>query len=79
MNQESEFPFDRARRVTPEENQKFRAAISEQFGLNLKQWDRLVSDADAAALKAEFAQEDMIFAQTMLPEYSSNLQQEDYA
>jgi hypothetical protein len=33
MNQESEFPFDRARRVTPEENQTFRAAISEQFGL----------------------------------------------
>jgi uncharacterized protein (DUF4415 family) len=40
MNQESEFPFDRARRVTPEENQKFRAAISEQFGLNLKKRGR---------------------------------------
>jgi hypothetical protein len=44
MNQESEFPFDgqrpvedhRARRVTPEENQKFRAAISAQFGVELK-------------------------------------------
>jgi hypothetical protein len=47
--------------------------------LNLKQWDCLVSDADAAALKAEFAQEDIIFAETMLPEYSWNLQQEDYA
>ncbi|WP_309741740.1 hypothetical protein [Chamaesiphon sp. OTE_20_metabat_361] len=44
-----------------------------------QQWDRLVSDADAAALKAEFAQEDIIFAETILPEYSSNLQQEDYA
>jgi hypothetical protein len=43
-----------------------------------QQWDRL-SDADAAALKAEFAQEDIIFAETILPEYSSNLQQEDYA
>jgi hypothetical protein len=43
-----------------------------------QQWDR-ISDADAAALKAEFAQEDIIFAKTILPEYSSNLQQEDYA
>jgi hypothetical protein len=79
MNQDSEFPFDRTRRVTLEENQKFRTAISEQFGLNLKQWDRLVSDADAAALEAEFAQEDTIFDEIILPEYSSNLQQEDYA
>jgi hypothetical protein len=44
-----------------------------------RQWDRLVSEADVAALKAEFAQEDIIFAETILPEYSSNLQQEDYA
>jgi hypothetical protein len=43
-----------------------------------QEWDQ-VSAADAAALKAEFAQEDMIFAETILPEYSSNLQQEDYA
>jgi hypothetical protein len=43
-----------------------------------QQWDQ-ISDADAAVLKAEFAQEDMIFAETVLPEYSSNLQQEDYA
>jgi hypothetical protein len=28
MSQESEFPFDRARRVTPEENQKFSDAIA---------------------------------------------------
>jgi hypothetical protein len=48
MNQEPEFPFDhlrrkrsyRARRVTPAENQKFRAAISEQFGLDLKKRGR---------------------------------------
>jgi uncharacterized protein (DUF4415 family) len=32
MSQESEFPFERARRVTPEENQKFREAIASQFG-----------------------------------------------
>jgi hypothetical protein len=43
-----------------------------------QQWDR-ISDTDAAALKAEFAQEDTIFAETILPEYSLNLQQEDYA
>jgi hypothetical protein len=36
MNQESEFPFARARRVTPAENQAFRAAISVQFGIDLK-------------------------------------------
>jgi predicted DNA binding CopG/RHH family protein len=40
MSQKPEFPFDRARRVTPEENQKFRAAISEQFGLELKKRGR---------------------------------------
>jgi hypothetical protein len=44
-----------------------------------QQWDRLVSNAEAAALKAEFTQEDIIFTETILPEYSSNLQQEDYA
>jgi uncharacterized protein (DUF4415 family) len=36
MKKKSEFPFDRARQVTPEENQKFREAISEQFGINLR-------------------------------------------
>jgi hypothetical protein len=41
-------------------------------------WDR-ISDIDAAALRAEFAGEDMIFAETLLPDYSSNLQQEDCA
>ncbi|WP_238360848.1 hypothetical protein [Iningainema tapete] len=34
MSQESEFPFDRARRVTPQENQKFRVAIAlMKFGM----------------------------------------------
>ena len=32
MNPESEFPFDRARRVTPEEHQQFKAALKAQFG-----------------------------------------------
>ena len=40
MKKESEFPFERARRVTPEENQKFRAAISEQFGIELRKRGR---------------------------------------
>lgn len=59
---------------TPAQNSK----ITDRTA-RFQQWDRLVSDADAATLKAEFAQEDMIFAETILPEYSSNLQQEDYA
>jgi uncharacterized protein (DUF4415 family) len=46
MNQESEFPFKRARRVTPEENQKFRAAISEQFGVDLKKRGRPAKEED---------------------------------
>ena len=36
MKKVSEFPFERARQVTPEESQKFRAAISEQFGIELR-------------------------------------------
>jgi uncharacterized protein (DUF4415 family) len=44
MQKESEFPFDRAQRVTPEENQKFREAISEQFGTTLKKRGRPAKD-----------------------------------
>lgn len=40
MSQEYEFPFERARRVTPEENQKFRAAITDQLGITLKKRGR---------------------------------------
>jgi hypothetical protein len=50
---------------TPSQNNK-PTNRSAQF----QQWDR-ISDTDAAALKAEFAQEDIIFAETILPEYSS--------
>jgi uncharacterized protein (DUF4415 family) len=46
MNQESEFPFKRARRVTSEENKKFRAAISEQFGVDLKKRGRPAKEED---------------------------------
>ncbi|MDJ0731751.1 MAG: hypothetical protein QNJ33_17360 [Crocosphaera sp.] len=37
MNKKTEFPFNKARRVTPEENQKFRQAISEQFGIKFRE------------------------------------------
>jgi uncharacterized protein (DUF4415 family) len=40
MSQEPEFPFERARRVTPEESQVFRAAIADQFGVNLRKRGR---------------------------------------
>jgi uncharacterized protein (DUF4415 family) len=40
MSQESEFPFDRARRVTPAESEEFRAAIADQFGMKLRKRGR---------------------------------------
>ena len=46
MKKESEFPFERARRVTPEESQKFREAISEQFGTKLKKRGRPAKNED---------------------------------
>ena len=46
MKKKSEFPFERARRVTPEESQKFREAISEQFGIKLKKRGRPVKNED---------------------------------
>ena len=36
MNLESEFPFNRARRVTPEEHQRFKAALKAQFESKLQ-------------------------------------------
>ena len=46
MNKESEFPFERARRVTPEEHQKFRQAISEQFGIKFRERKIMKEDED---------------------------------
>jgi hypothetical protein len=43
-----------------------------------QQWDQ-ISDDDAAALKAEFAEEDTNFAEAILPEYFLNLEREDCA
>jgi hypothetical protein len=41
-----------------------------------QQWDA-ISDEEAAALKAEFSQEDLAFAETALADYLPLLQQED--
>lgn len=46
MKQESNFPFERARRVTPEENQKFREAISEQFGVRLRKRENPIASEE---------------------------------
>jgi uncharacterized protein (DUF4415 family) len=46
MKKESEFPFDRAKRVTPEKNQQFREAIAEQFGIKLRKRGRPVKNED---------------------------------
>jgi uncharacterized protein (DUF4415 family) len=46
MKKESEFPFERARRVTPEESQEFREAISEQFGVKLRKRGRPAKNED---------------------------------
>ena len=44
MNENIEFPFERARRVTPEENLHFRKALQEQFGKQLRERKPLEKD-----------------------------------
>ncbi|WP_309741666.1 MULTISPECIES: hypothetical protein [unclassified Chamaesiphon] len=44
MNQESEFPFERARRVKPVENQEFGAVLVKQFRIDLKKRNRPVKE-----------------------------------
>jgi uncharacterized protein (DUF4415 family) len=46
MSQEPEFPFERARRVTTEESQKFRDAIADQFGITLRKRGRPAKDEE---------------------------------
>jgi uncharacterized protein (DUF4415 family) len=46
MSQETEFPFERARRVTTEESQKFRDAIVDQFGITLRKRGRPAKDEE---------------------------------
>ncbi|BDI16379.1 hypothetical protein ANSO36C_21810 [Nostoc cf. commune SO-36] len=51
-------------------------AISLQKKKLTQHWDA-ISDVDAAALKTEFANEDLTFAESVLTDYLSQLQQED--
>jgi hypothetical protein len=51
-------------------------AISLQKKKLTQHWDA-ISDVEAAALKAEFADEDLAFAESVLIDYLSQLQQED--
>lgn len=46
MSQKSEFPFERARRVTPEESKKFRNAISNQFQITLRERNRSTQEEE---------------------------------
>ena len=46
MNKKSEFHFNKARRVTIEENKKFRQAIYEQFGIKFRERKRIKQDED---------------------------------
>lgn len=50
MKKESDFPFEKARRVTPEENQKFRQAISQQFGIKLRNRDLPAQNDDVSTI-----------------------------
>ncbi|MCY7323858.1 MAG: hypothetical protein LH660_19160 [Phormidesmis sp. CAN_BIN36] len=49
-----------------------------QRSSQFQQWDQ-ISDAEAATLKAEFTQEDVALAETLLPDHFANLQQQDCA
>ena len=44
MKKESEFPFEKARRVTQEENEKFKEAIATQFNVKLRKRGRPAKD-----------------------------------
>lgn len=65
----------RALSVTERKLLDSQLATSRQ-SLQFQQWDQ-ISDAEAAALKAEFAQEDAALAETLLPDHFAILQQQD--
>jgi uncharacterized protein (DUF4415 family) len=46
MKKEFEFPFDKARKVTPEENEKFTEALTKQFGIKLRKRGRPAKDEE---------------------------------
>ncbi|MFM7278699.1 MAG: hypothetical protein ACKO1I_13825 [Microcystis aeruginosa] len=47
-----------------------------QKNSRFQKWDN-ISDAEAQSLQNEFAQEDISFAESILPDYLSHLEQED--
>jgi uncharacterized protein (DUF4415 family) len=46
MKKKSEFPFERAKRVNPEETKLFREALSKQFCKTLRQRGRATKDEE---------------------------------
>jgi hypothetical protein len=51
-------------------------AQSLQGNSRFQKWDN-ISDAEAQSLQNEFAQEDINFSESILPDYLSHLEQED--
>ena len=51
-------------------------AQSLQKNSRFQKWDN-ISDAEAQSLQNEFAQEDISFSESILPDYLSHLEQED--
>jgi hypothetical protein len=63
--------------LRPEKQQQvLNFAVSLRQQSLAQQWDA-ISDREAAALKAEFAEEDLALAEAVLTDYLPGLQQED--
>jgi DNA-binding helix-hairpin-helix protein with protein kinase domain len=63
--------------LSQEQQQKvLEFAQSLQENSRFQKWDR-ISDEEAQALQNEFAQEDIGFSESILPDYLSQLEQED--
>jgi hypothetical protein len=65
--------------LRPEQQQQVLSfAVSLRQQTLAQQWDA-ISDREAAALQAEFAEEDLALAEAVLTDYLPGLQQEDEA
>ncbi len=65
--------------LRPEQQQQvLNFAVSLRQQTLAQQWDA-ISDREAAALKAEFAEEDLALAEAVLTDYLPGLQQDDEA
>jgi hypothetical protein len=63
--------------LSQEQQQKvLKFAQSLQQNSRFQKWD-CISDEEAQALQKEFAQEDIGFSESILPDYLSQLEQED--